>query len=399
MLPIPDNLAYAIEEKTWGKSIDTLDEKNQTEEILNGHITCTLRAWNTIRITDRALWNDFHEEFNGCTLDIFKVANKTALRMLRLHLTTHGVWIRDTQHEWTKEDIEDHLKEHPDNFNSRWNPARDQSWTIRPSTTRATTVNPLNPQTAQNTAVKPPIEPVDPRWEEARSATLDTAHRDNHIQQQSNYGRFQQNLQDRLLPRMTEEITRQYSNTDDKYGGGLYDDLNSKLVRFYDVCENVDMPHGPTKFRSTIVKPFYREEYPEGEGVDENVDPEPTDEPDEPVETQRRRRGRPLGSKNKPKQQTIVRRSNRRNAPDHQDLEDQFVNAIQEGRDVSIALMTKKELPFEQSQNKEIKGLIAKGVFDFVQYNPTKHADIRVFNSRLVNEIKGKATDTPFKEL
>ncbi|KAF7122850.1 hypothetical protein CNMCM5793_000960 [Aspergillus hiratsukae] len=100
------------------------------------------------------------------------------------------------------------------------------------------------------------------------------------------------------------------------------------------------------------------------------------------------------------------------------DLEDQFLNAIQEGKEVSMALMTNKEqadmelsiklrnegvittpgLPFEQSQNKEIKGLIAKGMFNFIQYDPAKHAGIRIFNSRLVNEIKGKATVTPFEK-
>jgi hypothetical protein len=54
--------------------------------------------------------------------------------------------------------------------------------------------------------------------------------------------------------------------------------------------------------------------------------------------------------------------------------------------------------PFEQSQNKEIEGLIARGVFDFVQYDPIKHTGICIFNSRLVNEIKGKATGTPFEK-
>jgi hypothetical protein len=227
MLPIPDNLAYPIEEKTWGKSIDTLDEKNQTEEILNWHIARTLRGWNAMRITDRALWNDFHDEFNGWTLDIFKVANKTALKMLRLHVTTHGVWIRvgpgisvakglydclqeDTRHEWTKEDIEDHLKEHPDNFNSRWNPARDQSRIIRPKSPAAlaTTMNPPNLQPAQTAAVKPPVEPIDRKWDEARPTTFDKAQMDDHIQQQSGYGRFQQSLQDTPLPRMIEAMRR-----------------------------------------------------------------------------------------------------------------------------------------------------------------------------------------------
>jgi hypothetical protein len=262
-MPIPDNLGYAVEEETWQKSIDTLDEKNQTEKILNGHIACTMQAWNIMRITDRALWNDFREEFNGWTLDTFKVANKTALKMLRLYLTTHGVWIRVrigtsyakglydclqevTQHEWTKEEIEDHLKEHPDNFNSRWNPARDRSPTVRSHSpaARATSVNPPNLQTPRADIVKPHGERIDQRWEEARSATLDTldtAHTNDHVQLQTENGRLRQNPQDIPLPRMVEAITRQYSNTDDKYGGGLYDDLDMKLVRFYDVCEKVGL--------------------------------------------------------------------------------------------------------------------------------------------------------------
>lgn len=260
MMPIPDNLGYAIEEKTWGKSVDTLDERNQTEGILNGHITCVLRTWNMMGITDRALWNDFREEFDGWTLEIFKVANRAALKMLRFHLTTHGVWIRGgigisfakglydclqevTQHEWTDEEIEDHLKNHPDNFNSRWNPARGQSPTIRPNApaTRATPVNPLNTQTSRTNVEKPHIERVDQGWEDVRSATFDTPYTDDHIQQQSNYSKFHPNPEDIPLPRMIESMTRHYSNTDDKYGGGLYDDLDSKLIRFYDVCEKIGL--------------------------------------------------------------------------------------------------------------------------------------------------------------
>lgn len=190
----------------------------------------------------------------------------------------------------------------------------------------------------------------------------------------------------------------------------------------------VDMPHGPTKFRSNIVKPYYREKHPEGgrgqpraeaeSQGDETINAKHLDGPDKPAEIQRRGRGRPPESKNKPKPQVTVRRSTRRNAADHQGSEDQFINAIQEGQDISMALMTSKEradmelsvklrnegvittpgLPFDQSRNEEIEGLIARGVFDFVQYDPSKHAGIRIFNSRLVNEIKGKATGTPFEK-
>jgi hypothetical protein len=46
----------------------------------------------------------------------------------------------------------------------------------------------------------------------------------------------------------------------------------------------------------------------------------------------------------------------------------------------------------------KIEGLIARGVFEFVQYNLSQHAGVRIFNSRLVNKVKGKATDMPFEK-
>jgi hypothetical protein len=95
---------------------------------------------------------------------------------------------------------------------------------------------------------------------------------------------------------------------------------------------------------------------------------------------------------NKPKPKlTAVRRSSRQHVPsrqfiDSQDFEDQFINAIKKEQEISIVFITTKEqadiqlsaklrqegvittpgLLFEQSQTKEIEGLIAKGVFEFV---------------------------------
>ena len=54
---------------------------------------------------------------------------------------------------------------------------------------------------------------------------------------------------------------------------------------------------------------------------------------------------------------------------------------------------------FKASRKQEIDGLIAKGVFNFVEYDPMKYAGIRIFNLRLVNEVKGKATDSPYEKL
>jgi hypothetical protein len=55
-------------------------------------------------------------------------------------------------------------------------------------------------------------------------------------------------------------------------------------------------------------------------------------------------------------------------------------------------------LLFEASTRQEIDGLIARGIFQFEQYNPAKHASVHIFNSRIVNEIKGKATNCPFEK-
>jgi hypothetical protein len=60
-------------------------------------------------------------------------------------------------------------------------------------------------------------------------------------------------------------------------------------------------------------------------------------------------------------------------------------------------IITTPGRPFEASQKQEIDALIAKEVFEFVLYDEQIHKG-RIFNSRLVNEVKGKATKTPYKK-
>jgi len=40
-----------------------------------------------------------------------------------------------------------------------------------------------------------------------------------------------------------------------------------------------------------------------------------------------------------------------------------------------------------------------RGVFKFKKYNPTKFNGVCIFKLRMVNEIKGKATNALFKKL
>ena len=71
-----------------------------------------------------------------------------------------------------------------------------------------------------------------------------------------------------------------------------------------------------------------------------------------------------------------------------------------EQADIKLSLKLQKEgviitprALFKASCKQEIEGLIAKGVFNFIEYNPIKHAGIRIFNLRLINKVKGKATN------
>jgi hypothetical protein len=53
---------------------------------------------------------------------------------------------------------------------------------------------------------------------------------------------------------------------------------------------------------------------------------------------------------------------------------------------------------FKRSQQQEINSLIIRGVFEFVQYNLNKHLGVQIFNFRLVNKVKEKATNSLFKK-
>ncbi|OCK90190.1 uncharacterized protein K441DRAFT_580609, partial [Cenococcum geophilum 1.58] len=51
------------------------------------------------------------------------------------------------------------------------------------------------------------------------------------------------------------------------------------------------------------------------------------------------------------------------------------------------------------SNKQEINSLIIRGVFKFKKYNPTKFNRVHIFKLRIVNKIKGKATNALFKKL
>ena len=204
----------------------------------------------------------------------------------------------------------------------------------------------------------------------------------------------------------------------------------------------LDMPSGPTAFRSVVVRPFLTdkdaaEEVEDSIVVDmtplitghepESNEPQPqgSNEDDEPLPPQRRQprqiliqkrtKGRPKGSKNKEPKGSIAKR---RKAIRDVDLETLFVAQVESGGEVTMVFMTQKEKddyelclelrrkgtittpgrPFQASDVSEINGLTGQGVFRFEEYDEAKHGKLRIFKSRIIHEIKGKTTKKPYEK-
>src|SRR6266568_5477755 len=82
-----------------------------------------------------------------------------------------------------------------------------------------------------------------------------------------------------------------------------------------------------------------------------------------------------------------------------------FITA-KEKNDFKFAKQLQKEghiitprAPFQASNKQEINSLIIREVFKFKKYNPTKFNRVHIFKLKIVNKIKGKATNTLFKKL
>ena len=162
-----------------------------------------------------------------------------------------------------------------------------------------------------------------------------------------------------------------------------------KVINTKDQDVMVDMINGPVTFRSTVVKPYYRDDNTKDSAADPNatVDPNVTTGP--PQAPQPRKRGRPVGSKNKPKSraQYLVQYMTKKE-------EDDYALAVKLRSD---GVINEPGAPFEVSDQKEVNDLVGRGVFSFELFNPNEHGGYRIFKSRLVREVKGK-TMIPYEK-
>jgi hypothetical protein len=136
------------------------------------------------------------------------------------------------------------------------------------------------------------------------------------------------------------------------------------------------------------VKPYHRNS---NDTSADNQKPPVHNTPEPP-----RRRERPEESKNKPKPaQAEPSRRNPKKKIKHYDAHVSKKKAA----DLALALQLRREgkiitsgKPFEQSDYTEINALISSGVLRFKNYNPKIYGNTRIFDSRIVREIKGKGT-------
>ncbi|KAM3447185.1 hypothetical protein MY3296_008958 [Beauveria thailandica] len=195
----------------------------------------------------------------------------------------------------------------------------------------------------------------------------------------------------------------------------------------------VAMPRGPADFRTVAVKPHL---HPPEEPAPAPTDPPTgqetgTEDKDNEEETVVERGGEAPASTNVPKENprekilkepAIMRQSSRkdrgqnhRNNPkvmtfevstladllemayaEGETLDENFfVSRDQSDRKISEELrakciITAPGAPFEASRGKEFAGLLLKKVFEFILFNKALHGGMRIFDARMVDEVKGK---------
>ncbi|KAI0997704.1 hypothetical protein K3495_g10484 [Podosphaera aphanis] len=175
---------------------------------------------------------------------------------------------------------------------------------------------------------------------------------------------------------------------------------------------NSTMPQGPVNFRFTVVKPYYAEASAEKLAT--------AFDSDLPLQSQARSISTTTEKIELPRRNLTRSRVLPKRFQNHfgsysidHDPEttlhsinlDMAYISNKEKTDFELAVKLRKNgiitspgAPFEKSQSAEIEGLINCEVFEFVKFNPLQHSGLRIFKSRLVNEVKSKTTDAPYEK-
>ena len=170
---------------------------------------------------------------------------------------------------------------------------------------------------------------------------------------------------------------------------------NKLLAMDGETCQ-LQLPLGPVNFRGTAIKPYYRPDDTKADAPSPQI-MDPIDKENSPDDTPRR---------------------SPRNVPNPDDHISGFSTDVTANMDMVKVFLTEKEARDRQtsielrakgvittpgglfafSRRKEIDGLLARGVFELISGDSREIGDAQIFGWRLVDEVKGKGTATPYEK-
>ena len=226
---------------------------------------------------DIMLWYCMKEDFVGWTKEIWALVKKDVVRDFRNFLRENGVFVpmdgsaigdniqeqvinAEEEHKWTPQEIEHQLCT-TKKFNSRWNPndtpIETRSNSVAPGMSSYVPYPSLPPIQPAASTTSPQEQAQDPLA--SRFNNLRTLPQQDQVLRPTSSGstsplqptkqsppqplmQFQRGLTPLGgTPKMLTELTKLYSDQEKKFGGELYDILNSKLRIFYDCCQKVGL--------------------------------------------------------------------------------------------------------------------------------------------------------------
>jgi hypothetical protein len=70
----PSDLNFEVDKEHWGKAFDPTKEDHLTEGIINGYIAHMMIYYTATNRKDENLWDTFHKDFEGITINILNIA-------------------------------------------------------------------------------------------------------------------------------------------------------------------------------------------------------------------------------------------------------------------------------------------------------------------------------------
>ncbi|KAI0997170.1 hypothetical protein K3495_g11017 [Podosphaera aphanis] len=243
-------VAIAIDTKLSGMEIDVKDEENLAPELIDTHIVDCLEFYESNNKFDKALLNQFKEDFEGWTANLFKIANKNIRRELKDRLKNSGVYVGgrgqvpdqlyyllkcDECPPWPKDELESHMQKGY-NFETRcYNPNFDGQYEFilgnRQSDTSQPTPIPKQEPSTENVSVSKPGPPL----QQTRPIINYPPNQRSESIQPNNY--YSQASMTTSTARLLTDLGKLYVDSDNKFGGSFYDVLDTKLRIFYDMCD------------------------------------------------------------------------------------------------------------------------------------------------------------------